>query len=210
MFVNNPYAQAGWYNPQNPHSINQGPWRPNSSDPPTFGALPPLNDKPASVLTFEFTSFNPNVFNCIVTGPKNRKFFEVRTAGGTTVVSKPGEEFAFIQWNQHPTVEARGVLARQLTKDFLKLSEDQTYRSMLISGKLYAWIPRGSSGIYVCGIIVSLYSYGPNPPEQFARISLAQDNNKIILEITSEAFQAGLFEPCIISTILLFSARNID
>ncbi|KAF8970311.1 hypothetical protein BDZ97DRAFT_2071784 [Flammula alnicola] len=200
MFVNNPYAQAGWYNPQNPHSINEGPWRPNSSHPPTFGALPPLNDKPASVLSFEFTSFNPDVFNCIVTGPKNRKFFEVRTAGSTTVVSKPGEEFASIQWARHPAVEARGVLARQLTKDFLKLSDDQTYRSMLIGGKLYAWIPRAQV----------VFIYGPNPPEQFARISLAQDNNKIILEITSEAFQAGLFEPCVISTILLFSARNID
>lgn len=57
---------------------------------------------------------------------------------------------------------------------------------------------------------LQLYSHGPAPPEQFARITLAPDNSKIILEITSEAFQASLFEPSIVSTILLFSARNID
>jgi hypothetical protein len=39
---------------------------------------------------------------------------------------------------------------------------------------------------------------------------MAAENSEIILEITSEAFQAGLFEPSIVSTILLFSARNID
>ncbi|KAF9477801.1 hypothetical protein BDN70DRAFT_945970 [Pholiota conissans] len=203
MFTNNPYAQAGWYNPQNPHSINDGPWHPNSSYPPTYGALPPLDDKPASVLTFTFTSFNPDLFNCVVVGPKDRKYFEVRTQDNNTIISKPGEQFASIQWARHPTVEARGILSRQLTKDFLKLSSDQTYRSMLVGNKVYSWIPRGSRGIY-------LYSHGPNPPEQFARISLNNGNNTILLEITSEAFQAGLFEPCIISTVLLFSARNID
>jgi len=59
MFTNNPYAQGGWRNPQNPHPINQSPWRPNSSHPPTFGALqvPNLNEKTASVLTFEFLPY---------------------------------------------------------------------------------------------------------------------------------------------------------
>lgn len=126
MFSNNPYAQAGWPNPTNPHSINDGPWRPNTH-PPTYGALPPLDNKPASVLVFTFTSFNPDLFNCVVTGPNNSKYFEVHTNSGTTVISKPGQQIAAIQWTRHPTVEASGIIARQLTKDFLKLSNDQTY-----------------------------------------------------------------------------------
>ncbi|PPQ78771.1 hypothetical protein CVT25_010644 [Psilocybe cyanescens] len=202
MFGNNPYAQAGWYNPQNPHSINGGPWRPKTTLPPTFGALPPLDQKPASVLEFEFTSFSPDIYNCIVMGPKRRKFFEIRTTSNITVISKPEEQFALIKWSQHPTVEARGALSLQRTGDFLKLSSDSTYRTMSISGKIYVWVPR-DNGVY-------LYSGGPNPPEQFARVRLTGDATKVVLEITSEAFQVGLFEPCIISTMLLFSARNID
>ncbi|KAF9562370.1 hypothetical protein CPC08DRAFT_634182 [Agrocybe pediades] len=202
MFGNNPYAQAGWHNPQNPHSINSCPWRPNSSLPPTFGMLPSPQSKPASVLTFTFTSMNPDIYNCIVIGPNQQKYFEVRTSSGNTVISKPGSAFAIIGWSQHPTVEANGVLSIQRTRDFVKLSADKTYRTMVIGGKTYAWVPR-SHGVY-------LYSYGPNPPEQYARLSLADDHITITLELTSESFQAGLFEPCIISALLLFCGRNID
>jgi hypothetical protein len=125
MFTNNPYAQGGWYNPQNPSSINNAPWHPNATHPPTFGALPPVDNEPTS-LTFTFAAFNPDLFNCIVTGPKDKKYFEIRTSAGTTIFSKPGDQFASIQWGRHPAVEARGVLSHQLTKDFLKLSSDQT------------------------------------------------------------------------------------
>ncbi|KAH9475571.1 hypothetical protein JR316_0012687 [Psilocybe cubensis] len=202
MYSNNPYAQAGWHNPQNPHSINGGPWRPKTSLPPTFGALPPLDHKPSSVVEFYFTSFSPDIFNCVVWGPNQRKFFEIRTPSNITVISKPDEQFALIKWSQHPSVEAKGCLSLQRTGDFLKLSPDSSYRTMKIASKTYIWVPR-DNGIY-------LYSGGPNPPEQFARIRLSSDTTKVVLEITSEAFQAGLFEPCIISTLLLFSSRNID
>lgn len=165
MFGNNPYAQGGWYNPQNPYSINGGP-RAKSSLAPTFGALPPLHNKPASVLEFELTHFNPDLFNCVIIGPQQRKFFEVKTSNSTTVISKPGDTFALIKWAQHPTVEARGVLSFQRTGEFLKLSSDSTYvfpffcnvlqseriffryRTMMVSGKVYNWVPR-ASGIYV-------------------------------------------------------------
>ena len=125
MFVNNPYAQAGWYNPQNPQSINQNPWQSNSSQPPTFGALPNSNGKAPSVLTFEFSSFDPDILNCVVTGPQGRKFFDIRTSNSTTVIYKPGEAFATIDWVRHPMVEAPGIVARQATGDFPKLSQDQ-------------------------------------------------------------------------------------
>ncbi|KAF9522958.1 hypothetical protein CPB83DRAFT_878153 [Crepidotus variabilis] len=201
MFVNNPYAQAGWHNPQNPNSINGTPWNVAARTPPTFGALPSPDSRPPSFLTFEF-SLNPTIFNSIVTGPKKNKYFEISTAAGTTTISKPGSQFAMIVWSQHPTVEASGVLARQRATDFLRLSADHSHRSMIIAGRNYAWVPR-ESGIY-------LYSSGPNLPTEYARLTLKADAAKVVLEITSEAFQAGLFEPCIISAVLLFCERSID
>ncbi|PPQ68543.1 hypothetical protein CVT26_003352 [Gymnopilus dilepis] len=201
MFGSNPYAQAGWYNPQNPFSINAGPWQPGSSNPPTFGALPSQSNS-KSVLTFEFSSFHPDIFNCMVTGPKQRKFFEVKTANNNTVISKPEGPFAIIHWAQRPTVEASGVIAFQRTGEYLKLAPDRSHRTVTVSGRNYAWVP-GQNGI-------GLYTNGSNPPQQLARLSITNDHSKVILEITSEAFQAGLFEPCIVSTILLFCARNID
>ncbi|KAF5325373.1 hypothetical protein D9619_009655 [Psilocybe cf. subviscida] len=204
MFTNNPYAQGGWYNPQNPLSINGEPWRAGLTHPPTFGALPTF-DKQSSLHTFLFSSFNPDFLNCTVTGPGNAKYFEVSTTSDTnkTTISKPGAQMGTIEWRGHPIIEAPGLIMRQLSLDFLKLSSDRTYRIMLVGKKTYAWIPRGNNGIY-------LYNYGPNPPSQYARITMAQDGRSVRLELTSDAFQAGLFEPCIFSTVLLFSARNID
>ncbi|KAF8883497.1 hypothetical protein CPB84DRAFT_1817060 [Gymnopilus junonius] len=180
MLGSNPYAQAGWYNPRNPLSINSGPWQPNFSL--------------KSILTFEFSSFSPDIFNCVVTGPKQRKFFEIKTASSNTVISKPEGPFAILHWAQRPTVEASRFIPFQRAGDFLKLASDRSHRTMIVSGKNYTWVP-GSNGI-------NLYTTGPNHPQQYARLSL--------LEITSEAFQAGLFEPCVVSTILLFCAKNID
>lgn len=139
MFGNNPYAQGGWYNPQNPYSINGGP-RAKSALSPTFGALPPLLNKPTSVVEFEFTHFNPDIFNCMIVGPQQRKFFEVKTSNSTTVISKPGETFALIKWAQHPTVEAKGVLSLQRTGDFLKLSSDSTFVKFLLHSYLLKFI----------------------------------------------------------------------
>ncbi|KAF8147693.1 hypothetical protein B0H34DRAFT_785801 [Crassisporium funariophilum] len=198
MFTNNPYAQAGWYNPENQSSINRLPWRPPSEDSPTFGALPAPDENPASVLRFEFSSFNPDILNCIVTGPGNRRFFDITTpTPGATFISRPGDAFAVINWQGHSSVEARGIFARQRTKDFLKLSSDQWY-----SGKLFAWVPR-RTGIY-------LYSAGPYAPAQLARLSADPTNSRILLQIASEAIQAGLFELSIIAATLLYSGVNID
>ncbi|KDR69073.1 hypothetical protein GALMADRAFT_77790 [Galerina marginata CBS 339.88] len=203
MNINNPYAQAGWYNPQNPHSINQWPWRPTSSAP-TFGALPSFLERPTSVQKFTFTSFNPDIRNCVVLGPNDHNFFTVHTNGSITTVLKANNPSpaAVIRWVQHPTVEAADGLAMQRANDFLKLSRDQTYRAMVADGRTYAWIPR-ENGIY-------LYNAGPHPPVEFARMRLGNDMTKVYLELTGEAFPAGLLKPTILSTILLFSGRALD
>ncbi|KAF8162593.1 hypothetical protein B0H34DRAFT_650617 [Crassisporium funariophilum] len=203
MYVNNPYAQGGWHNPQNPYSINNGVWRSNSRHPPTYGALPPADQDPPSVLDFHFASFNPDIYQCKVTGPDGRKFFEISTpAPHMTIISKPGKIFAQIHWQSRAILEAVGIISRQFAGDFLKLSADQRHRIMNVNGRAYAWIPRKHE--------FYLYSTGPNPATHLAKISPVPDKNEILLRIATEAFQEGLFEPCIMVTVLLFSGKNID
>ena len=127
MYSNNPYAQGGWYNPQNAHSINSSPWCPNALHPPTFGALPPAQTNP-SILTFEFSAFQPDILNSVVTGPNNCEFFTIRTpTPACTVIYKAGTPFCTITWQTHPTVEAEGILSRQRTGEFLKLAADNRW-----------------------------------------------------------------------------------
>ena len=124
MYTNNPYAQGGWYNPENSRSINNGPWCPNALHPPTFGALPPSKTN-SSILTFEFSSFQPDILNSVVTGPDNREFFRIRTTTpACTVIYKCGTQtpFCTINWQTYPMVEAEGIIGRQRTGEFLKLS----------------------------------------------------------------------------------------
>ncbi|KDR82258.1 hypothetical protein GALMADRAFT_59533 [Galerina marginata CBS 339.88] len=200
MYTNNPYAQAGWKNPQNEYSINELPWQRNPVSAPTFGVLPSRHDA-TTILKFTF-ALNPNIWNCLVTGPNDLKFFDVSTAGCTTTISKPGIPFATIQWTQHPSVEVNGVMAQQPTAQFLRLSADQKYRTMTIGGRTYAWVPH-AKGTY-------LYNTGTNSPEEFARIRLSSDACKVVLELTSDAFQAGIFEACVVSTVLLYSGRSLQ
>ena len=173
MYSNNPYAQGGWYNPQNAHSINSSPWCPNALHPPTFGALPPAKTYP-SILKFEFSAFQPDILNSVVTGPDNREFFTIRTPTPSyTVIYKTGTPFCIITWRSHPIVEAEGILSRQRTGDFLRLAADNrwgtsfaelfgwgifilhlslaSHRSMTVNdtGKVYVWIPRGTD-LLVC------------------------------------------------------------
>ena len=136
MYTNNPYAQGGWYNPQNAHSINNSPWCPNALHPPTYGALPPAQTN-SSILTFEFSSFQPDILNSVVTGPNNREFFTIKTTTPSyTVIYKSGTPFCTINWQTYPTVEAEGILGRQRTGEFLKLSADNRWEAKFLSERI--------------------------------------------------------------------------
>ncbi|KAF8967274.1 hypothetical protein BDZ97DRAFT_1756022 [Flammula alnicola] len=205
MFILNPYAQAGWYNPQNPHSVNDNNWLNSWSHQPTFGAFPSFQGSSVPALTpavtFEFIS-NLDVLNCVVVGPTHSKALDIRTRWDVTMIFKDEDPWAVIRWTEHPTIEANGIITPQPAGSFLKLSLDGCYRTMLVDGKNYAWVPR-TDGTY-------LYSAGPYPPKLLARSRLKRDNTKILLELDAESFRLGLLEPCLISTVLLNNARNID
>jgi hypothetical protein len=127
MFGNNPYAAGGWYNPQNPLSINGGghPMFPNAAPPPTFGALPPASYT-TSTLKFEFTPAQPDILNSTVNGPNGTTYLRIATQNGVTVITKPrNESLARIEWQATPIVEIRNVIPKANASQWLRLSQDQ-------------------------------------------------------------------------------------
>ena len=135
MFGNNPYAAGGWYNPQNPLSINGSghPMFPNAAPPPTFGALPPANYS-TSTVKLEFTPAQPDILNTTVNGPNGTTYFRITTQNGVTVILKPrNESLARIEWQATPIVEIRNVIPKANAAQWLRLSQDQR------SGLLYVY-----------------------------------------------------------------------
>jgi hypothetical protein len=141
MFTINPYAQAGWYNPENPHSINNTTWGSQSPPPASiFGALPSTTPpSPPSTLTLVFTSFNPTILDSSVVGPKFQKYFTVstsRSASGhpyTVFYKHNGESVAIVEWRQQPTVQIRNVVSMQHTSQWLRPGPDTRYFKHLSS-----------------------------------------------------------------------------
>ena len=141
MYTLNPYAQAGWYNPQNQYSIDNDAWSPSnsSSNPPQpsiFGALPystPICS--TTFLTFRFTSFQPDILTCHVLGLDNRSYCKVindSPGPGVTVfrnmLSHDMRGFAIIDWRQpSAVVEVSDVVPRQPVNHWLLLSQDRRY-----------------------------------------------------------------------------------
>lgn len=160
----NPFFQ--W----NSQSRNPGDW-PNSSQGPTYGALPNLQSLPYS-MTFNFIMSNSSILNCSVTGTNSLTYLYVSTnATSTTLTRRNGEVCGTITWGQHAIVEARGKIERQRTSEWLRLTGDRrlvphylseirpatdemildiySRRTMQIGGRTYSWIPRENS-ICVC------------------------------------------------------------
>ncbi|KAF8998251.1 hypothetical protein BDQ17DRAFT_1247808 [Cyathus striatus] len=200
MYTNNPYAQAGWYNPANPHSINNQPWGVDSH-PPTFGILPSTPNA-GSILAFRFSSCNPNVLNCVVNGPKGYPYFNITSSphfSSTTITRSDGHVIAIIYWSSPPVIQS-SLIPHQTVSQWLPLHGQQNYRTMTANDRVYGWYPRGS---HLC-----LCSAGPTTPELYARVS--RSGNEVLLEIAPEAIQLGLLEFAIIATMVLQSGKRID
>jgi len=127
MYANNPYAQGGWFNPENPRSINGETAAAPISQPPTYGALPSFGGSRNGWLEFRF-HYRPNILNCTVTGPQGAKAAEILTVSGQTTFYFNGQMFSTIQWSNPPTVEVHNFARNQFAGDFLNLrySSDQT------------------------------------------------------------------------------------
>ncbi|EAU89308.1 hypothetical protein CC1G_03573 [Coprinopsis cinerea okayama7 len=129
--INNPYAQGGWVNPQNPYSINDP--RGSGAPPPSiYGALPYSQSQgPPRFVEFQFTGLNPDVLNCIVMGPNARHCYTIATSPAssnspsvTGIRNDRGVVVAKIEWYQRPSVEAPEFLPKQYAGQWMPLSND--------------------------------------------------------------------------------------
>ncbi|KAI0792318.1 hypothetical protein C8Q75DRAFT_804718 [Abortiporus biennis] len=189
-----------------------GMWKQTADDAPPsiFGALPSLpNDsmpnciQPDSV-SFTFTSFNTTILNCSIVGPQNRVAYKVstETSAPSCTILKDNESrsIAMIQWQPNATLEIRGVTPRQRVKEWLRLSSDRSRRIMEVKGVQYAWTPMDG---FIC-----LSKVQSSAPRVLARIARAP--NTVLLELTREAIQIGLLEPCLVAAVMFVCGHNID
>ncbi|KAJ7667154.1 hypothetical protein B0H17DRAFT_1251948 [Mycena rosella] len=151
------------------------------------GASAPTSSAPP-LTAFYLTALRPTVLNCTVVGPRARVHYTVSTDGampGYTVVKRAADRksIALVEWQAHPRVEIRGAVAKQETREWLRISRDQTYRTMTIRGAQYTWAPDNQ--------YINLCSTGPIP-RFLGRISRGDDS--VFIELTPDALQLELLD----------------
>ncbi|KAL0947815.1 hypothetical protein HGRIS_013886 [Hohenbuehelia grisea] len=205
MHTNNPYAHAGWPNP-NPNAVGRGSGG-GSIPPSLLGALPfSAPSSPSAMIPFRFVSMNPDLLNCTVIGPDNSVHFRIVTDNprpGFTVVHSAqgqGQAVAVVEWKSHPIVEIRDTVPKQYMGQWLALSGQQTSRTMEVRGKRYSWAPGRDT--------LQMYGLEFNPPALLVKVTRQADS--IILEISAHAIHAGLLSSCVVGTVLLLCGRNLD
>ncbi|KAL0580430.1 hypothetical protein V5O48_001583 [Marasmius crinis-equi] len=200
--MNNPFS--AWYD-----NASSGARSSSYNDPPpsVFGALPVGSPDAtnSTIVTFTFTAFNPSIMNCTVVGPNNAPSFYVITDPAmpayTLFKTPDGKSFGLIEWGRTSQVEVRGIVAKQSTSQFLRLSSDQRFRVMQIGGHDYMWIPgQGSIMLYPAGVSASNGS-------RLAQMRMRGQN--VILEIDQNAARSGLLNPVIVAVVLLQSGRAL-
>ncbi|KAH9479153.1 hypothetical protein JR316_0007736 [Psilocybe cubensis] len=168
----------------------------------TFGALP-LADNPCT-MKFTFNSHQTGVLNSNVTGPNTLVYFNVSSSTTTTTVSrKNGDVYATVEWTRHPMMQIYGETGRIPTSHWISLSPDRTQRVVMIKGRYYYWIPRGTR---IC-------LYGDD--DETATISgeiahISRTDGEVSLNISLVAFNNGFLDACVLATVLFMSGRNID
>ncbi|KAJ3562141.1 hypothetical protein NP233_g9761 [Leucocoprinus birnbaumii] len=199
MYNINPYAQAGWYNPANPSSINERGGPPIGSQPPTFGALPYPEAPTTPVKRFVFTAQGQAITQrCDIMDAETRQpAYKIKMAQegfNYTSLQRPnGTPVGYVVWKpEGPEVELYGMVGKQKGKQWLPLSPDQSSRFMQFQGKHYTW--------------------------QFARDAMHQQLGKVypakdgttVFEASDLLISHGMLESVILAITLLLSEKFRD
>ncbi|KAF7318820.1 hypothetical protein HMN09_00217300 [Mycena chlorophos] len=181
----------------------------SSSGSSIYGALPYPNSPPPSnplpnLATFHITAFDPTILNSQVVGTSNGQVYytistDAQMAGYTVVKRVDGQGVALVEWQRHARVEVRGAVQKQDTKDWLKISRDQSYRMMTVRGTQYKWVPENQ--------YINLYSRS-STPQFYGRISRGEGS--VVLEVTGDAMQNGLLDAIVTAAVILQCGSNID
>ncbi|KAF9446087.1 hypothetical protein P691DRAFT_709221 [Macrolepiota fuliginosa MF-IS2] len=205
MYGINPYAQAGWYNPANPSSINERQGPAMSSQPPTFGALPYPDAPSPSTKRLVFTSQGAGLIqSCDVVDADTRlTYYKIKMEGrgyDYTSVQRPnGTQVGYIVWKpQGPEIELFGVIGTQNARDWLPLSPDQSSRFMQFHGKHYTW-QFARDAMY-------FYGYTLNRHQQLGKVYPAKDGTTVF-EASELVFNNGMLESVILAITLILSER---
>ncbi|KAH8823972.1 hypothetical protein DL96DRAFT_1468719 [Flagelloscypha sp. PMI_526] len=169
--------------------------------------LPRVNnnnlDPQSKMISFVF-SYDQDILNSVVLGPKGQQYFVVATdarkhlATPATIIQSTRGTHARIDWHRsHPTVEWKGMLEKQRTGAFLRLTQDQQQRLMTFGGTQLAWWPSHTS------VILSTES-----SEVVARVITSV--NSTILDMTAESLAQGILETAVLAVVLFMSGRSID
>ncbi|KAK7039709.1 hypothetical protein R3P38DRAFT_3468583 [Favolaschia claudopus] len=149
-----------------------------------------------------------NVLNCTVLDARSSRVqYTISTdnslAGYTVYKSVlDGRSVGLIEWgrgNLKTSVEVRGAVQKQETKAWLRVSRDQTYRTMTVRGFQYTWSPDNQ--------YINLCSPGPTPTF-LGRISRGDET--VVIELTPDAIQLNLQDASIVAAVLLLCGQNID
>ncbi|KAH8831715.1 hypothetical protein DL96DRAFT_1779043 [Flagelloscypha sp. PMI_526] len=193
----------------NPFSFGNG-----KGDGSMFGGSVPLprvdHQSPypqSKTISFVFT-YDHDILNSSVLGPKGRQYFAIGTDVGkhlmspTTIIQSAEGTHARIEWRQPcPTVEWNGVLENQTTGEFLRLTPDQKGRFMTFGRTQFVWLPFNTS--------VLLSTGSPSSPEVVACVNIAPYKSTI-LDIAAESIGQGMLEKIVLAVVLLLSGRRID
>ena len=120
----NSWSEAG-----NGQSVSNA-WNGAAQPPSVFGALPyPSDPNYSSMISFYFTSFNPNILNCSVVGPRAQTYYRIVTdnemPGYTVIKNAEGRNVSLVEWQTHPMIEVRGILSKQHVRTWLGLTNDR-------------------------------------------------------------------------------------
>ncbi|KAK7044369.1 hypothetical protein R3P38DRAFT_2766024 [Favolaschia claudopus] len=170
------------------------------------------NPQPGNLTTFYLTSPNPyahtasvlNVLNCSVLDAHNSHVhYTISTdnsLAGYTVFKNALEKrsVGLIEWGKGKTsVEVRGAVPKQETKAWLRVSRDQTYRTMTVRGFQYIWSPDNQ--------YINLSSAATPTPAFLGRIS--RGDGTVMIELTPDAVQLGLQDAFIVAAVLLLCGQ---
>ncbi|KAH8823339.1 hypothetical protein DL96DRAFT_1683457 [Flagelloscypha sp. PMI_526] len=170
--------------------------------------LPRVNNSPSDpqskMISFVF-SYDEDILNSVVLGPKGRQYFVVATDArkhlitATTIIQSTQGTHARVDWHHsNPTVEWIGLLNKQRTGSFLRLTQDRKRRLMTFGETQLAWWPSHTSVL-----LSTEFS------EVIARV-ITSPTNSTILEITEESLAQGMLEIVVLAVVLFMSGRPID
>ena len=127
----NPYAQAGWFNPNSQLTPSHPTWTPAPPLFPTFGALPwTTAEQSPDWIRLTFVSADGDILDCSVVGSSNQTFYEISTESQpgmpmiTTFVGHDRKGFARIEWAPVPLVEIKNFLYKQRVTEWIMHSTE--------------------------------------------------------------------------------------